>query len=114
MREVAAAPTGALVVFQLHGPANLSAIGGIKNHLVLDHFGRFPRVASQTRRVNTNSLATRHNDVRGKDRLGEKIFGFLNSHRNIANHTPVSSQLGVLHLPQLLPALALAPCRVLL
>ena len=33
----------------------LSSIGGIEHHLVLNHLGGFPRMASQTRWVNTNS-----------------------------------------------------------
>ena len=33
----------------------LSSIGGIEHNLVLNHLGGFPRMASQTRWVNTNS-----------------------------------------------------------
>jgi len=114
VRKMTATSTRALVVLQLYCATNLSAIGCIENHLVLNQLRRFPRVARKTRGVDTYSLTPRDHYVRRKYRLRQEVLRFLDSHRHISDHAPMSRQLGVLDFSQLLPTLALAPCRVLL
>jgi len=114
VREMAATSTRALVVLQLYCATNLSAIGCIENHLVLNQLRRFPGVARKTRGVDTYSLTPGNNYVRWKYRLRQEVLRFLDSHCHVSDHAPMSRQLGVLDFSQLLPTLALAPCRVLL